>query len=591
MRIVHIEMNGGPVKMRYRCTTCNRISHQKVCPVCNTDMNVEKTQISYCNYCNIPILNSNPKQQCDICGEKMSNWYKDMVPVFLEEKVLLSIIFKEEMLDKTVWSLGRNLYLVNGEKKVLKMDGFQNKKNIIKEYEYVIKNLDMQTLLEKETEDIESFVNANKNRFMEIEMEGHNYVKQVYVENKNRIPIVSFSGGKDSIAISDIVRQALSKNDIIHIFGNTTLEMEETIEFVDEFKRANPQIPFIEARSNKNFIELCEKLGPPTRMKSWCSSIFKSGPISQVLNSINYGKDIEVRKKFLTFYGIRGEESASRDKYGRTSDSPKITSQKVASPIFGWLDFDVWLYILSRQLKFNSAYRKGYRRIGCWCCPNNSKWSESLNSIYINDKQSVWKEFLYNFAQKAGKRDYKDYVDEGFWKMRHGGEGLDNSHTKVIRVSCTDKNYEKFILNKSYTDRLDEYLKPFGKIQKEVKNDVVKIHIYYKDSNRKLFTIEGSYGSKLIKCNIHINTNKFLLKQRIECQLRKYQICIQCSACDSICKNGAITTLNDTYKIDEDKCKHCLECVAKHFAGGCLINEVLVKKGDQNEERTLGSEI
>lgn len=591
MNIAHTGTNGELVKMRYKCTTCNQISHQKVCSVCGTDINVEKTQISYCNYCNMPVLDSNPKQQCNICGERIGNWYKDMTPVFLEEKVLLSIISKEKIFDKAVWSLGRNMYLVNGERKVIKVDEFQNGENIIKEYGCALGNLDIQTLLKKEIRGIELFVNANKNRFMEIEMESHNYVKQVYIENKNRIPIVSFSGGKDSITVSDIVRQALSRNDIIHIFGNTTLEMEETIEFVNEFKKANPQVPFIEARSDKNFVQLCEKIGPPTRMTSWCSSIFKSGPISQILNSINFGRDIENYKKFLTFYGIRGEESASRDKYGRTSDSPKITSQKVASPIFGWLDFDVWLYILSRQLKFNSAYRKGYRRVGCWCCPNNSKWTETLNSIYINDKQSTWKEFLYDFAKKAGKKDYKDYIDKGFWKMRHGGEGLDNSHTKIIRVECTDKNYENFILNKPYTNKLDEYLKPFGNIQKEIKNDVVKIDIYDNDLNRKLFTIKGGYDSHVIKCNIHVDTNKFLLKQRIECQLRKYQICIQCSACDSICKNGAITTLNGVYKINENKCKHCLECVAKHFVGGCLINEVLVKKGDQNEKRALRSEV
>lgn len=578
--------------MRYKCKTCNRVLHQKVCPVCDMDANVEKAQVPYCNYCNMPVWDLNLRQKCNVCGEKISNWYKDLVPVFLEEKVLLSVIFKENILDKSVWSLGRNMYLVNSERKILKSDELKDKEGIIKKYKNVLENIDKQTLIEKEAKNIELFVNANKNRFMEIETESHNYVKQVYIENQDRIPIISFSGGKDSITISDIVRQALSRNDIIHIFGNTTLEMEETIEFINEFRRTNPRIPFIEAKSNKNFIKLCEEIGPPTRMVSWCSSIFKSGPISQVLNSFNYDKKTENCKKFLTFYGIRGEESVSRDRYGRTSNSPKITSQKVASPIFGWLDFDVWLYILSRQLKFNKAYKKGYRRVGCWCCPNNSKWSETLNSIYINDKQSIWQEFLYSFAKKAGKKDYKDYIDEGFWKMRHGGEGLDNSHTKVIRVDCIDENYVDFILNKSYTDKLDEYLKPFGNIQKETKNDIVWIYIYNKKSSKKLFTIKSSYGSRVIKCNIHINSNKFLLKQRIECQLRKYQICIQCSSCDSICKNGAITTLNGVYRINENKCEHCLECVAGHFVGGCLINEMLVKKkGDQNEKGAFGSKI
>ena len=37
-----------------------------------------------------------------------------------------------------------------------------------------------------------------------------------------------------------------------------------------------------------------------------------------------------------------------------------------------------------------------------------------------------------------------------------------------------------FILNKLYTDKLDEYLKPFGNIKRN-KNDVVWVYIYNKN--------------------------------------------------------------------------------------------------------------
>lgn len=527
----------------------------------------------------MPVWKLNLKQECNICGDKITSWYGDIIPVFLEEKILLSAIFKDDIYEKSVWSLGRNTYLVDSKKMTINIEELNKKKHIKSEYEFILKNIDNYSMLEIEMENIERFTKANEDRFKEIEIEGHTYIQQIYKENRNRIPIVSFSGGKDSIVTSDIVRQALSNHNIIHIFGNTTLEVEETIEFVNEFKKMNPQIPFIEAKSDKNFFKLCEEIGPPPRVKSWCCSIFKSGPIAQVLHAINYGQDIEDIKPFLTFYGIRGEESATRDKYGRTSDSPKITSQRVVSPVYGWLDFDIWLYILSRRLAFNRAYRKGYRRVGCWCCPSNSKWSEALDSIFISDKQTMWKELLYNFAQKAGKKDYKDYVDKGFWKGRYGGEGLDNTHTKVVRADCIDKEYENFIINKPYSDSLDEYLKPFGSIQKRIKDNLVSIDVYNGRLSKKLFVIETAYDSRIIKWKSYTSNNKRLLRQRVECQLRKYQICTQCSACDSICKNGAITTLNNIYSIDEEKCVHCLECIAKHFTGGCLMNEALIKKG------------
>ena len=76
----------------------------------------------------------------------------------------------------------------------------------------------------------------------------------------------------------------------------------------------------------------------------------------------------------------------SRSKYERESDSPKITKQRIVSPIIDWMDFDIWLYILTSGIDFNDAYRLGYARVGCWCCPNNSGWSEFLSKIHMHEQ-------------------------------------------------------------------------------------------------------------------------------------------------------------------------------------------------------------
>ncbi len=568
--------------MRYKCNICGNFSHEDKCKICEKDSIMEKVQIPYCKHCKMPVWNMNSEQTCIVCGNYIEEYYADIIPVFLEEKILLSAIYGEEIYKQSVWSLGGNRYLVDNEKKRLIVSNIKDTKEISKRYYSLLKTLDLEMLIKNENEFLEKFTKANKERFLEIEIEAHKYTVDVFNKNKNRIAFISFSGGKDSIVVSDIVRQALSRNDILHIFGNTTLEMEDTINFIDEFKKENPIVPFIEVKSDKNFMKLCEEIGPPTRIRSWCCSIFKSGPISQVLNTITYEKKGIKHDKFLTFYGIRAEESSARNKYGRTSNSPKITSQKVVSPVYGWLDYDIWLYILTRRLKYNHAYRLGYRRVGCWCCPNNSKWSELLNNIYYEDMQSEWTEFLYNFAQKIGKKDYKEYVNGGYWKARHGGTGLNNDHTKIDKTPCIDKKFENYIIQKSYTDFMDEYLKPFGILKKKVNKEAVEILIYKGKSNKKLFKIETRYNSKIIKFMPYETKNATLLKQRFECQLRKYQLCIKCSACDSICPRGAISTFNNLYKIDINKCIHCLKCIAK-FNGGCLINEVLIKKEEKNE--------
>ena len=78
----------------------------------------------------------------------------------------------------------------------------------------------------------------------------------------------------------------------------------------------------------KDFYEVCDEIGPPSRVMRWCCTMFKTGPINRRINAIFKDKPI------LTFYGIRKFESVSRSKYKRIYDSPKILKQKVASPIF-----------------------------------------------------------------------------------------------------------------------------------------------------------------------------------------------------------------------------------------------------------------
>ena len=154
-----------------------------------------------------------------------------------------------------------------------------------------------------------------------------------------------------------MVRKALNNQGIIHIFGDTTLEQPATYQFIDEFMSENENTPFfIEKNEESNFMDMCKQIGPPSRVKSWCCSVFKTGPMGTTLSAMDI--------KILTFYGIRRHESVSRSKYDRVTQSPKLKMQMVAAPIIDWLDLDVWLYMFSEDLSFNKAYRQGFSRVG-----------------------------------------------------------------------------------------------------------------------------------------------------------------------------------------------------------------------------------
>ena len=99
-----------------------------------------------------------------------------------------------------------------------------------------------------------------------------------------------------------------------------------------------------------------------------------------------------------------------------------------------------------------------------------------------------------------------------------------------------------------------------------------------------MLVLQGRIGStrlKVIIKDIHIAKAKTLAvaESKIQCQLTKYQMCLGCKACESVCKYDAISVKDDgtgkiTYTIDSDKCKRCTECVG-HFNAGCYMRKVL----------------
>ena len=101
-----------------------------------------------------------------------------------------------------------------------------------------------------------------------------------------------------------------------------------TMEYAKRYKASHALSDFLTAKNREQiFLDVCKDIGPPARMMRWCCSMFKTGPITRVINSLYRSQQI------LTFYGIRKSESVSRSKYNRIEDdaeSVKIQQQTVA---------------------------------------------------------------------------------------------------------------------------------------------------------------------------------------------------------------------------------------------------------------------
>lgn len=546
------------------------------CPKCNKKMSLT-SKIYYCEKCNIPIYTD----KCEICGSYGKYLATDVRPVFPKERLLIEIILKKplEFRYSSVWAdITGNRYFIDG--KELRINKKQIYKNIseadIKEVHRKLREIEDKEGEKKFNEIIKKFIEANAFHFEKLFFDAKNFIKENTKGYSLDEIFISFSGGKDSTVVSDLVMKALSTSKIIHIHGDTTLEFPFTTEYVNRFRKNNPYTPLIIA-SNKdaNFFELCDILGPPSRVMRWCCTVFKTGPITKKINILFKNKE-----KVLTFYGIRSSESNSRSKYSEVTISPKITKQVVISPIFNWTNFDVWLYILTTGIDFNEAYKLGYTRVGCWCCPNNSEWSEFLSRIYMMEMTEKWETLLVDFAKRLGKEDAEVYVKEGKWKARQGGEGLEYSTNSIIsyKPCSSDENTLYYELKKPISKQLYEYFKPFGELNFEIGNKLLG-EVYVLDRNKNVvLKLQGIEGDTNLKVSVYGNKTK-IIKQKIDAQITKYQMCIGCLACEGICPLGAIKIIGNEYKIDDSKCIRCGKCI-HYFGGGCYIRKVLtIKRG------------
>ena len=575
---------------------------ETICPKCNVPMvgdtcikesckakTVVSTTLYWCDNCKIPIY----EKTCSCCGEAGRYIGRDIRPVFPEEKLLIALMLnKEDPLiydNASVW-YGGNSYIVDGKRVKVSVTtankwSLEKIKEIKSAYDEWVSSID-RTFFEN---NIAVFVEANKDRYNFINEEAIHYIQGYKDKYAIEDMMVSFSGGKDSTVTSHLVNKALGTNKVLHVFGDTTLEFPSTMEYKKRFKlnEESQGVRILTAKNReKNFEELCKVIGPPSRVMRWCCTVFKTGAIQKTIASA-----FKDKTNLLTFHGIRRSESASRSKYERETDSPKISKQTVALPIIDWIDFDIWLYILTTGIDFNDAYRLGYTRVGCWCCPNNGGWSEFLSKVHMYDQYVHWREVLVDFAKQIGKPDAEEYIDSGNWKARQGGNGLEVAQkTFVIFEPCaTDENAFNYELQRPISEELYELFKPFGYINTELGNKRLG-EIYIVDRTGKVVLIlQGRIGNNNLKViikkkNLAGAKSLSIAEKKIQCQLMKYQMCLGCKACESVCKFDAISVKDDgegntIYRIDDEKCKRCAECVG-HFDSGCYMKKVLaIKRG------------
>ena len=231
-------------------------------------------------------------------------------PVFLEELELFGFneFWKYPRTNKPLlWRAGRRYYYKGTMVAEAKGGGIYEKPRI--ELTDAGKGLNLEPVK------LQAMLEKNKEQLSVLENEAIDFVNHIYKRYKGKISafVVSFSAGKDSQVILDIVSKVIPPEDYIVIFTDTTMEIPPTYEAFEDTKRKYremyPELKFYTARNWKPAEVTWKEFGPPSMMLRWCCSVHKSAPMIRLVREI-VGRNDGVR--IVVFDGVREEESTRR---------------------------------------------------------------------------------------------------------------------------------------------------------------------------------------------------------------------------------------------------------------------------------------
>ena len=237
--------------------------------------------------------------------------------------------------------------------------------------------------LEKKTKQKMAVVKEDCDSFDIVPLETANQEgKRVLLSTKIDRFIASFSGGKDSQVVLDLVTRAIPPTTFEVIYSDTGYELPPSLELYEEVKRYYgerfPALKFSTTRNHESVLNYWDQIGTPSDTHRWCCSVMKTAPLYRSLKV-----DGTKQAKVLAFEGVRSEESVRRSSYNRIGKGVKHPFVINARPILNWNTTEIFLYLFEQNLPVNPAYRVGKPRVGCILCPFGSPWDDMIvNKCY-----------------------------------------------------------------------------------------------------------------------------------------------------------------------------------------------------------------
>lgn len=404
----------------------------------------------------------------------------------------------------------------------------------------------------------------------EAEMQG----KEAILTSKVDMFIASFSGGKDSQVVLDLVARVVPSHDFIVIYSDTGYELPTSLTLykeIEEYYRAKyPDMKFILTKNHQSVLYYWDEIGSPSNVHRWCCGVMKTAPLYRRLKiESGLGKQPHV----VSYIGTRAEESARRASYSREAKDAKHTNVINVSPILTWNTTEIWLYLLLHGIPFNEAYRKGFGRVGCVSCPFGSDWNDYLCNRVFPQTNAPFIEKIRSFVARGGVKDVDDYIKTGNWKIKAGGSGYETS--SILSIISQNPDFKALISKPK--ESILEWLKVLGKYNYSENGEIVSVDLKY---GEKIYQIKITFDGKKDTILVEVPNigNDIIFLSHLKRVLNKATYCVHCEMCEVECPTGALSVV-PRVKVDGSKCVRCHRCLDFKDNGCTAANSVKKSEG------------
>ncbi len=392
--------------------------------------------------------------------------------------------------------------------------------------------------------------------------------------------ISSFSGGKDSQVVLDLVSRVVPSTDFLVIYSDTGYELPTSLQLYkdieDYYHERYPDLKFYLAKNHQPVLYYWDEIGSPSNVHRWCCGVMKTAPLYRKLKDISgLGKQPHV----VSYLGTRAEESARRSTYARVAKDAKHTNVINVSPILAWNTTEIWLYLLMHCIPFNQAYRKGLGRVGCISCPFGSDWNDYLCNRLFPQTSEPFVEKIRSFVARGGVKDIDDYIKTGNWKIKAGGSGYETeSHFSVVSQSPDFK-----ALISKPKESIFEWLKTLGPYTSSQNGENYSVDLKYRDT---IYRIKLSFDGKKDTILVEIPNvgSDILFISHLKRVLNKTTYCVHCEMCEVECPTGALSVV-PRVRVDNSKCVKCHRCLDFKDNGCTAANSIKKSEGIKLESQ------